>query len=40
MKNSSKQKRLMGIGRFMVTLPQAITIRGLNRGVSGVGKEI
>jgi hypothetical protein len=35
MKNNSKQKRLMGIGRFMIPLPKAITEKGLYIGVKG-----
>ena len=35
MNNNTKKKRLMGIGRFMIPLPQVITASGLKRGVSG-----
>ena len=35
MKTNQDRKMLMGIGRFMIPIPQVISNRGLERGASG-----
>jgi len=39
MKNNPDRKMYMGVGRFMIPIPQVISNRGLEKGVSGAKEK-